>query len=46
VTKTGAARNQGGGNGQWHPTVVTLLILIIGEIGAMGVMRKLTRHGG
>jgi hypothetical protein len=45
VTKTGAASNQAG-NGKWHPTIVTLLGLIGGEIAVLAVMRKLTRHGG
>lgn len=35
-----------GGNGRWEPTVQYLLVLVIVEILAMGVLRTMTKHGG
>lgn len=32
--------------GQWHPTVVWMLGLVLAEVAALGIMRKLTKHGG
>ena len=40
--------NSGGGAHQWHPTVVSLLVLILLEILGYGVLRWAfrTAHGG
>lgn len=35
-----------GGVTNWHPGVVYLLVLVLVEITAMGILRSLTKHGG
>lgn len=32
--------------GQWEPSVLYLLTLVIAEIAIMGVLRYFTKHGG
>jgi hypothetical protein len=40
------ASNFKGSMGKWHPTVLWMLGLVLAEVFAMGLMRKLTKHGG
>lgn len=34
------------GSTKWEPGVVYLLVLVVVEITAMGILRSFTKHGG